>query len=77
LKNEKLEYVLEDTPEAAKDLLLVLGGLVGLIKFDWSEPYIDVKGKEYTWERIGGLLYYLDQDDIATLQAHPGKRRKD
>jgi len=75
--NEKLRYVLEDTPEAAKDLLLAPGGLVGLLKFGWTEPYIDVKGKRYTWERIGNLLYYLDEDDIVTLQVLPGKRRKE
>ncbi|GEM_PF-2926769 len=64
-----------DTPQAAKDLLAAPGGLVGLLKFGWSEPYIDVKGKQYSWERIGDLLYYLNQDDIVSLQVRPGRKR--
>ncbi len=57
--NDRLQYVLKDTPEAAVALFTGRGGLTGVLKEGWFEPSLTVGGEHYTWERLGNLLLML------------------
>jgi hypothetical protein len=66
--NRKLAHVLVDTPESAQLLFVSGGGLSGTLKVGWFGPVIEVKGKPYTWERLGVLLSMLDDDVPVTIK---------
>ncbi|MEW6227666.1 MAG: plasmid pRiA4b ORF-3 family protein, partial [Bacillota bacterium] len=74
--NRRLLYALEDDPEFATELLMGENGLTGTLKQGWWEPYIEVDGKKYTWERIGDLLTWLDEGVTVTIKAGAGRRKR-
>ena len=73
--NERLEHAHEDNPQSARRILR-LPGLIGTLKFDGLGPYLEVRGKRYTWERIGRLLSMLDEDLTVNVSVLMGKRRR-
>lgn len=66
--NRRLAHVLEDHRASATELLTGDKGLTGALRFGWWEPYIEVGGKQYTWERIGDLLTWLDEGVTVTVK---------
>ena len=74
--NAKLEHVLEDTPEAAQELLSNGEGLCGILKYGWFGPIIEVGRERYTWDRLGYLVSMLDDNVPITIRIGPNKRRR-
>lgn len=66
-------HVLEDDRKSATELFIDKVGLVGALRFGWWEPYIEVGGKKYTWERIGDLLTWLDEGATITIKLVTGR----
>ncbi|MCR4427531.1 MAG: plasmid pRiA4b ORF-3 family protein [Firmicutes bacterium] len=75
--NRKLAYVLEDHSVSATRLLAGNTGLTGTLGFGWWEPYIEVGGKQYTWERIGDLLTWFDVGVTVTVRVSRRVRSAD
>lgn len=73
--NRRLAYALEDDRERAEELLASGPGLVGTLKFGWWEPYIEMDGHKYTWERIGDLLAWLEEGVIISIKATIPKQK--
>ncbi|HHY32925.1 MAG TPA: plasmid pRiA4b ORF-3 family protein [Firmicutes bacterium] len=72
--NRRLAHVLEDDRAFAVSLLASKRGLTGALRFGWWEPYVEVDGKHYSWERIGELLARLDEGLTVTIKVSKTRR---
>ncbi|CAA7602603.1 Protein MM3350-like domain protein [Acididesulfobacillus acetoxydans] len=67
--NRRLEHALLDGREQSLKLFLGKNGLTGPLRMGWSEPYVEMGGQAYSWERIGKLLSWLDEGYGITIKA--------